>query len=249
MENIIEANNIVKYYGEGENKTVALDGVNMNIAKGEFLTIMGPSGSGKSTLLFSISGMDDISSGEVLFNGSNLSKLNEEEVADIRRLQMGFVFQEATMLKNLDILDNIILPSYDENRKNKVKLISNAKNLMDSIGISGLENRNIKDVSGGQLQRASICRAILHEPEILFGDEPTGALNSKNSEEIMNLFQELNDNGMTIMLVTHDSKVAAKSNRVLMMKDGKVEGELQFQNESFDERLEKITNRMKDFGI
>lgn len=249
MENIIEANNIVKYYGEGENKTVALDGVNMNIAKGEFLSIMGPSGSGKSTLLFSISGMDDISSGEVLFNGSNLSKLNEEEVADIRRLQMGFVFQEATMLKNLDILDNIILPSYDENRKNKVKLISNAKNLMDSIGISGLENRNIKDVSGGQLQRASICRAILHEPEILFGDEPTGALNSKNSEEIMNLFQELNDNGMTIMLVTHDSKVAAKSNRVLMMKDGKVEGELQFQNESFDERLEKITNRMKDFGI
>lgn len=249
MENIIEANNIVKYYGEGENKTVALDGVNMNIAKGEFLTIMGPSGSGKSTLLFSISGMDDISSGEVLFNGSNLSKLNEEEVADIRRLQMGFVFQEATMLKNLDVLDNIILPSYDENRKNKVKLISNAKNLMDSIGISGLENRNIKDVSGGQLQRASICRAILHEPEILFGDEPTGALNSKNSEEIMNLFQELNDNGMTIMLVTHDSKVAAKSNRVLMMKDGKVEGELQFQNESFDERLEKITNRMKDFGI
>ena len=249
MENIIEANNIVKYYGEGENKTVALDGVNMNIAKGEFLTIMGPSGSGKSTLLFSISGMDDISSGEVLFNGSNLSKLNEEEIADIRRLQMGFVFQEATMLKNLDILDNIILPSYDENRKNKVKLISNAKNLMDSIGISGLENRNIKDVSGGQLQRASICRAILHEPEILFGDEPTGALNSKNSEEIMNLFQELNDNGMTIMLVTHDSKVAAKSNRVLMMKDGKVEGELQFQNESFDERLEKITNRMKDFGI
>lgn len=249
MENIIEANNIVKYYGEGENKTVALDGVNMNIAKGEFLTIMGPSGSGKSTLLFSISGMDDISSGEVLFNGSNLSKLNEEEVADIRRLQMGFVFQEATMLKNLDILDNIILPSYDENRKNKVKLISNAKNLMDSIGISGLENRNIKDVSGGQLQRASICRAILHEPEILFGDEPTGALNSKNSEEIMNLFQELNDNGMTIMLVTHDSKVAAKSNRVLMMKDGKVEGELQFQNESFDERLEKITSRIKDFGI
>ena len=249
MENIIEANNIVKYYGEGENKTVALDGVNMSITKGEFLTIMGPSGSGKSTLLFSISGMDDISSGEVLFNGSNLSKLNEEEVADIRRLQMGFVFQEATMLKNLDVLDNIILPSYDENRKNKVKLISNAKNLMDSIGISGLENRNIKDVSGGQLQRASICRAILHEPEILFGDEPTGALNSKNSEEIMNLFQELNDNGMTIMLVTHDSKVAAKSNRVLMMKDGKVEGELQFQNESFDERLEKITNRMKDFGI
>ncbi|WP_425538404.1 ABC transporter ATP-binding protein [Microaceticoccus formicicus] len=249
MENIIEANNIVKYYGEGENKTVALDGVNMNITKGEFLTIMGPSGSGKSTLLFSISGMDDISSGEVLFNGSNLSKLNEEEVADIRRLQMGFVFQEATMLKNLDVLDNIILPSYDENRKNKVKLISSAKHLMDSVGISGLENRNIKDVSGGQLQRASICRAILHEPEILFGDEPTGALNSKNSEEIMNLFQELNDNGMTIMLVTHDSKVAAKSNRVLMMKDGKVEGELQFQNESFDERLEKITNRMMGFGI
>ena len=173
--------------------------------------------------------------------------MSEEEMADVRRMEMGFVFQNATMLKNLDILDNIILPSYNEHSKSE--LIDREKEMMDVVGISGLENRNIKDVSGGQLQRAAICRAILHNPKILFGDEPTGALNSKTSEEIMDLFQSLNDKGMTIMLVTHDSKVAAKSKRVLFMKDGKIKSELSFKNETFEKRMEIINNKMTNLDI
>ncbi len=249
METILEGKNICKYYGKDESKTIALDDVSLEILKGEFLSIMGPSGSGKSTLLFSLSGMDNVNSGEVLFKDKDISKMKDIEISDIRRLEMGFVFQDATMLKNLDILDNIILPSYDKYQKNKEELINKAKSVMELVGISGLENRSIKDVSGGQLQRASICRAILHNPDILFGDEPTGALNSKTSEEIMDLFQELNKKGMTIMLVTHDSKVAAKSKRVLFMKDGKIESEIIFNNESMDERLEKVNQKMFDLNI
>lgn len=249
METILEGRNICKYYGIDESKTIALDDVSLEILKGEFLSIMGPSGSGKSTLLFSLSGMDNINSGEVLFKDKDISKMKDIEISDIRRLEMGFVFQDATMLKNLDILDNIILQSYDKYQKNKEELTNKAKSVMELVGISGLENRSIKDVSGGQLQRASICRAILHNPDILFGDEPTGALNSKTSEEIMDLFQELNKKGMTIMLVTHDSKVAAKSKRVLFMKDGKIESEIIFNNESMDERLEKVNQKMFDLNI
>ncbi|MFB0972735.1 MAG: ATP-binding cassette domain-containing protein, partial [Neofamilia sp.] len=169
METILKGKDINKYYGEENNQTIALNEVDIDILKGEFLSVMGPSGSGKSTLLFALSGMDDISSGEVIFNDKDISKMSEEEMADVRRMEMGFVFQNATMLKNLDILDNIILPSYNEHSKSE--LIDRAKEMMDVVGISGLENRNIKDVSGGQLQRAAICRAILHNPKILFGDE------------------------------------------------------------------------------
>ncbi|NLD17231.1 MAG: ABC transporter ATP-binding protein [Tissierellia bacterium] len=247
METILKGKDINKYYGEENNQTIALNEVDIDILKGEFLSVMGPSGSGKSTLLFALSGMDDISSGEVIFNDKDISKMSEEEMADVRRMEMGFVFQNATMLKNLDILDNIILPSYNEHSKSE--LIDRAKEMMDVVGISGLENRNIKDVSGGQLQRAAICRAILHNPKILFGDEPTGALNSKTSEEIMDLFQSLNDKGMTIMLVTHDSKVAAKSKRVLFMKDGKIKSELSFKNETFEKRMEIINNKMTNLDI
>lgn len=249
METILEGKNLYKYYGEGEGKTVPLDDVDLEIKRGEFVSVMGPSGSGKSTLLFALSGMDEIHSGEVVFQKKNISKLKDEEMSDLRRKNMGFVFQEATMLGNLDILDNIILPSFQENKKNKEKLIQSAKEMMELAGISGHENRNIKDVSGGQLQRASICRAILHQPDILFGDEPTGALNSKTSDEIMDIFRELNSKGMTILLVTHDSKVAACSDRVLFMKDGKIVSEIMFMEEKKEERVEKINQKMMELEI
>jgi putative ABC transport system ATP-binding protein len=124
-----------------------------------------------------------------------------------------------------------------------------AQNLMKLAGIEGTENRKITEVSGGQLQRASICRAVLHGPEILFGDEPTGALNSKSSEEILDLFEELNKNGMTILLVTHDAKVSARANRVIFMKDGTLESELYFENEDHQTRLALINQKMSDLGI
>ena len=179
MNKIIEARSINKVYGSENNQTIALNNVSISITTNEYVSVMGPSGSGKSTLLFALSGMDRIDTGSVYINGVSLHEMNENNLADFRRKKMGFVFQNPTMLPSLDILDNIMLPSYEDYKKDKSELIQKTLKIMKIAGIEGTENRKITEVSGGQLQRASICRAVLHNPEILFGDEPTGALNSK----------------------------------------------------------------------
>ena len=249
MNKIIEARSINKVYGSENNQTIALNNVSISITTNEYVSVMGPSGSGKSTLLFALSGMDRIDTGSVYINGVSLHEMNENNLADFRRKKMGFVFQNPTMLPSLDILDNIMLPSYEDYKKDKSELIQKTLKIMKIAGIEGTENRKITEVSGGQLQRASICRAVLHNPEILFGDEPTGALNSKSSEEILDLFEQLNNNGMTILLVTHDSKVSARSKRVLFMKDGTLESELIFQNENSQTRIDLINEKMSVLGI
>jgi putative ABC transport system ATP-binding protein len=164
MENIVTGKNIVKIFGKGVEQAKALDMVNVEITKGEFVAIMGPSGSGKSTLLFALSGMDDISDGAVKSGDTELSKLRENELADVRRTKMGFIFQQHTMLKNLNLLDNIILPAIRDGKKDTVNLKQRAKALMQKTGIDGLENRDTTEVSGGQLQRAGICRALINTP-------------------------------------------------------------------------------------
>ena len=248
MKPIITGKNIVKTFG-GAN---ALDGVDASIEQGEFVAIMGPSGSGKTTLLFALSGMDDITSGSVKFGDAELSALNENELADVRRTRMGFIFQQPTMLKNLNILDNIILPAAQDGTKDAAGLTRKAKSLMKKTGIDGLEDRDIAEVSGGQLQRAGICRALMNEPEILFADEPTGALNSKAAEEIMGLLVDINREGTAILLVTHDAKVAARADRILFTKDGKVVSELKLQKLSgrdLGARTEKVLTQMAAVGI
>ena len=252
MKNIIIGENIVKAFGEGDEKRNVLDGVSIEIKEGEFLSIMGPSGSGKSTLMFALSGMDDIDHGRVTFEGRDLSALKENELADIRRTKMGFVFQQPTFLKNLNILDNIILASMRDNRKNAAKIIAQAKLIMKKVSITELENRDITQVSGGQLQRAGICRALMSNPKIIFGDEPTGALNSKSAQEIMNIFSEINGEGTAVMLVTHDAKVAAQTSRILFMRDGNIVSEMQlpkFNGKDMDERIKKVTEKMQEIGI
>ena len=223
MNKIIVCENIKKAFGE--NRRNVLDRISVEINQGEFVSIMGPSGSGKSTLLFSLSGMDSVDSGKVVFDGVDLSSLSDNELADIRRKNMGFVFQQPTLLRNLNILDNIILPSMRDNRKNGVQITEKARILMEKTGIAGLENREITQASGGQLQRVGICRALMNNPIIFFGDEPTGALNSTSANEIMQLLAEIHQSGTTIVLVTHDVKVAAKTERVLFLFDGKISGE------------------------
>ncbi len=248
MKSIISCKNIVKTFGEGEEKFRALDGVSAEIDEGEFVAVMGPSGSGKSTLMFALSGMDTISEGSVYFSGKDLSKLKENQLADIRRRKMGFIFQQPTMLKNLDLLDNIILPSLRDNRGNTAAITRKAQGLMRKTGISGLEKRDITQVSGGQLQRAGICRALMSDPDIVFGDEPTGALNSKAADDIMDILSEINSGGTTIMLVTHDARVAARAGRVLFMQDGKIVNELQlpkFRKEDLYGRTQKVSDRIQ----
>lgn len=202
--------------------TYVLNDVSFGIEKGDFTAVMGPSGSGKSTLLYSVSGMDKISAGQVIFEGVNISALSEEELASFRLTKMGFVFQNAQMLKNLTIYDNIILPGLVAKKELPEKIRKWASELMERMAISGIENRDIKEVSGGQLQRASICRAMINNPEILFLDEPTGALNSEATDQVLEILEELNNEGMTIMIVTHDPRVAAKAKRVLYIRDGQI---------------------------
>ncbi len=252
MNTILTGKFIIKSYGQGEEKRNVLDGVSVEIKEGEFVSVMGPSGCGKSTLLFALSGMDETDSGDVYFSGKALSSMRENELADLRRTQMGFVFQQPTLLKNLNILDNIILPSMRGNEKNRLTITGKARKLMQKTGIAELEQRDITQVSGGQLQRAGICRALMSSPKIIFGDEPTGALNSRSAQEIMNILAEINREGMAILLVTHDARVAARSERVLFMCDGRIINEMHLTKsagENIDFRSQKVADAMREIGV
>ncbi|MDO9490923.1 ABC transporter ATP-binding protein [Acetobacterium sp.] len=215
--------------------TKVLNDVSFEIEKGDFTAVMGASGSGKSTLLYSVSGMDNISAGQVIFEGVNISELRERELSRFRLTKMGFVFQNAQMLKNLSIYDNIILPGLVAKKELPEKIRKRASELMGRMEISGIENRDIKEVSGGQLQRASICRAMINKPDILFLDEPTGALNSEATEQVLEILEELNNEGMTIMIVTHDPRVAAKAKKVLYIRDGQIAASKDLRNGSGSE--------------
>ena len=252
MKKIIIGENIIKSFGEDDKKHNVLNGVSVAIEEGEFVSVMGPSGSGKSTLMFALSGMDDINGGKVSFEGSDLSTLRENELADIRRTKMGFVFQQPTMLKNLNILDNIILPSMRDNRKNVTKITEKARELMETVGITELKERDVTQVSGGELQRAGICRALMSSPKIIFGDEPTGSLNSKSTQEVMSIFAEINGDGTAVMLVTHDANVAAQTERIMFMRDGNIVCEMRFpkfNGTDIDDRMKKVTAKMLEIGI
>ncbi|WP_339266628.1 ABC transporter ATP-binding protein [Paenibacillus sp. FSL K6-1330] len=252
MKKMIIGDDIVKSFGEGGEQHNVLDGVSAYIHEGEFVAVMGPSGSGKSTLLFALSGTDGVNGGKVVFEGKDLSTLGENELADMRRTKMGFVFQQPTMLKNLNILDNIILPSMRDNRKNAANITVKARELMKRVGIAELEKRSITQVSGGQLQRAGICRALMNNPSIIFGDEPTGALNSISAQETMDIFSEINADGTAVMLVTHDAQVAARTERIMFMRDGKIVGELKlpkFGGTDMDGRVKKVMVKMQEIEI
>lgn len=247
MINLIDVQNLNKEYMIGHGNTQhILKNCNLTIKKGEFLSVMGASGSGKSTLLYNISGMDKCTSGKIVFSGEDISTMSEESLAKFRLETMGFIFQQNHFLKNLNILDNIILPAYLSKKMSRAKVNAYADALMDQTGIIQLKDKDITQVSGGQLQRASICRALINVPQILFGDEPTGALNSKAATDVMDILMSVNSIGTTIMLVTHDSKVAAKTERVLFMSDGKLVGELILgkydKTKNLKERETKLSN-------
>ena len=216
---MLKAVNIKKNFDLDKTKLQILKGIDINIQVGEFVTIMGKSGSGKSTLLNILSTLDTPSEGEVYFEDVKIDNLSDDDSSKLRRESFGFVFQLPKMVKNLSILDNILLPSlqYKKDRKSATQA---ATNLMQKIGIEGIADKKISQVSGGQLQRAGICRALINNPKILFADEPTGALDSGTTKDVLNLFSTFHKEGKTIVMVTHDINVAAASQRVLFMKDG-----------------------------
>ncbi len=225
--NILEVKDLCKTYIVNKRQNNVLKNVNFTVSEGEMVAVMGPSGSGKSTLLYAVSGMDSISAGEVKFCGKNIAKMGEKELADLRLDEMGFIFQQMYMLKNLTVLDNIILPAVQSNKNNETRTetVGRGQDLMRKLGIIEVADNDINEVSGGQLQRACICRSMINRPAVLFADEPTGALNRTASNEVMEELVKLNEEGTTIMMVTHDAKVAAKCSRVLYIVDGNIKGE------------------------
>ena len=224
---MIKVKNISKSYKDA----IVLNNVSLEINKGDFTAVMGPSGSGKSTLLYSISSMDNPDEGEVVFEGIDVYKLSESELSKFRLNKMGFVFQNSQLLKNLSIFDNIILPGMVAKRESIEVVRARATELMSKMGIEDIKDRDIREVSGGQLQRAAICRAMINSPEILFMDEPTGALNSEAASQVMEILKKLNQEGISIMLVTHDAKMASMAKKVIYIKDGKLAGEIKLSDE------------------
>ena len=249
---LLAAKDISKEFGKDRGAVPVLDHVSVDIYEDDFTIIMGPSGAGKSTLLYALSGMDGIDSGEVAFEGRRLSGLSDDALSDLRRNRMGFVFQQPTLLKNLNILDNIILPQTRDRKRNVKQLTAKARLLMRQMGIENLEERDITQASGGQLQRAGICRALMGEPGIVFGDEPTGALNTKAAKEIMELFTKINQDGIAILLVTHDPNIAARTERVLFLSDGEILDQCRlskYTERDFDKRVSEIIRRMQKMEV
>ena len=240
---------------ENLNKDKILHKVSFEMKQGEMLAVMGPSGSGKSTLLYNVSGMDQPTGGKVWLGDTEITGLSEEAKADLRLHRMGFIFQQMNMIANLNILDNILLPVMQANKgkggKSKSELIAESKRRMRQLSISELGSRQITQVSGGQLQRACICRSIMNEPEILFADEPTGALNKSAAVEVVAELLKLNREGMSILMVTHDSKVASTCDRIMYLLDGSIRGELalgKLGSSMEKQREERVNKWLMDMG-
>ncbi|MBQ8613275.1 MAG: ABC transporter ATP-binding protein [Ruminiclostridium sp.] len=252
--NILEVKDLCKTYIVNKRQNNVLKNVNFTVSEGEMVAIMGPSGSGKSTLLYAVSGMDAITAGEALFCGKNIAKMGEKELADLRLDEMGFIFQQMYMLKNLTVLDNIILPAVqsEKNTESRKETVQRGQALMRKLGIIDIADNDINEVSGGQLQRACICRSMINNPKMIFADEPTGALNRTSSDEVMEELAKLNNDGTTIMLVTHDVKVAAKCTRVMYIVDGNIKGEYnldKYENSSqMRERERALNNWLLELG-
>lgn len=252
MSTILEVKDLCKTYVINKRQNNILKNVNFSVEEGEMIAIMGPSGSGKSTLLYSISGMDDVTSGKVYFDNRDITQLNKNELAEVRLDEMGFIFQQMYMMKNLSILDNIILPAMQskKNKESAKEKVSRGEELMRKLGIIEVADNDINEVSGGQLQRACICRSMINNPRLLFADEPTGALNRTSSVEVMDEMVKLNQEGTTVIMVTHDAKVASRCSRVLYIVDGNIKGEYIADKEEADEktRERKLNNWLMDLG-
>lgn len=249
----LKVSNLCKTYIVNKRQNNVLRNVSLEIEAGEMVAIMGPSGSGKTTLLYTVSGMDEATAGKVDFFGKELVSLNANQMSDLRLQEMGFVFQQMYMLKNLSIYDNIVLPAYQISKKHKSstrqEINERAKQLMKKLGISEVADNTVTEVSGGQLQRACICRSLINQPKIIFADEPTGSLNKQNSIEVMQELTNINAGGTSIMLVTHDMKVAAQCERVLYIEDGDIRDEISLGKYQMSEDRRARERKLNDWLI
>ena len=222
---MIETKNLTKEYQVGSQKVKALDGIDLNVDKGEFISIMGPSGSGKTTLMNIIGCLDSPSHGSYTLNNKSVSDLSENELAKIRNKEIGFVFQSFHLLARNSALENVMLPLKYAGSDKKTALIK-SKESLDRVGLSDRYDHSPSELSGGQQQRVAIARALVNQPSILFADEPTGNLDSKTGDDVMNIFKQLNSNGQTIILITHEDSIAKQSNRIITIMDGLIKSDI-----------------------
>ncbi len=252
METVLKINNIKKYYGKDTIITKAVDGISFEVDKGEFVAIMGASGSGKTTLLNTISTIDNVTSGDILIDNTDITKLKEDNLADFRRKELGFIFQDFNLLDTLTIEENISL-SLVINKENISIIDKKVKEIAEKLGITDILKKFPYEVSGGQKQRCACARALISNPKLILADEPTGALDSKSSRMLLETMQEMNKKlNATILMVTHDSFSASFCNRVLFLKDGKIFNEIikgdKTRKDFFNEILDVLTFLGGDVG-
>ena len=245
---ILETKGLCKNYGANN----ILSDVDLQINVGEFIAIMGQSGCGKSTFLYCASGMDKASSGQILFDGVDMADLSGRQMQELRLKRMGFVFQKPNFLKNLSIIDNIVYPAFQLGEADRAEIVKEALALMEEMGISSVAEHDIYKVSGGQLQRAAICRAMINHPDILFGDELTGALNSSTTKEVSGIIDNINRKGTTVLLVTHDANVAVHADKVIYLQDGRIMDTLtlgKYEEKNAKERDARMKDWLKKMGF
>lgn len=218
---------------------LVLDHVDADIFAGDFTVIMGPSGAGKSTLLYALSGMDRITGGEIIYKGEKISSFSENQMAHLRSREFGFVFQQTLLVSNLTLFENVAVAGYVGKKRPPQETAERATALLEQMSVGGAKDRLPAQVSGGEAQRAAVARAMINDPGLLFADEPTGALNKSNSEEVLNLLSRLNRNGQSILMVTHDVRAALRGNRILYLEDGKILDELNLPEYEADQEKER----------
>lgn len=236
-ERIMQTKELCKSFAHNGGQIHILQHIDLELYRGDFTVIMGASGSGKSTLLYALSGMDRATAGSVVYydhksmengakTGTDLVKLSEKKLAELRHTDFGFIFQQMHLVSNLTLFENIVVPAYLNKEVPAAEIRKHAEALMEQMGITHIKTHLPSQVSGGEQQRCAIARAVINHPRLLFADEPTGALNRKNTNEVLNLLTELNKDGQSILMVTHDIKAALHATRILYLEDGKIVGEL-----------------------
>lgn len=236
MKNIIlSAKGLCKSFAHNGGQIHILSHVDFDLYEGDFTVIMGASGSGKSTMLYALSGMDRATAGSVMYNDRDLVTMKEKELAGLRHTDFGFIFQQMHLVSNLSLFENIAVSGYLNKNKSSAEVKQKTEQLLFRMGISHIKTHLPSQVSGGEQQRCAIARAVVNNPKLLFADEPTGALNRRNTAEVLNLLTELNKSGQSILMVTHDMKAALRATRILYIEDGKIIGELTLPPYSTDE--------------
>ncbi|WP_026866824.1 ABC transporter ATP-binding protein [Jeotgalicoccus marinus] len=245
---LLKATNIKKSYGNKFNRTEVLKGIDLNLKKGEFVTIMGASGSGKTTLLNVLSSIDKVTSGHIYIDNFDFTTLKDKELADFRKKDLGFIFQEYNLLDTLTVKENIMLP-LSIRSMSKSEAENQFETIASQLGISDLKNKYPSQISGGQAQRTSAARAFIHQPKIIFADEPTGALDSKSASDLLKKLQQLNENlNTSVLMVTHDATAASFSHRVVFLKDGLVYTSLSRGDMSQDDYYSEILDTQRVLG-